>query len=96
MSGICPSGTEGTPALSNDNELKARLSRSARILRGWNWMGTISTRQAEAIEILTEEGRLLIRLCVKHPDEANKIGRYIVAYRRMIDGIEVRRLRATN
>ena len=71
-------------------DIDTRLSRSARRLRAWNWMGAISTRQPEVIAILNEEAHLLILLGPKHPHHARRIGNLIVAYRRLIEAMEQR------
>ena len=53
-------------------------------------MAVISTRQAEAVDILREEAKFLIQLGLEHPAHAARIGRLIVAYRRLIDAIDLR------
>ena len=76
--------------MSEETELNDRLRKSARTLRAWNWMAAISTRQAEAVAILRDEARFLIKLGLEHPKHARKIGRLIVAYNRLIEAIELR------
>ncbi|SEQ30146.1 hypothetical protein SAMN05428969_2628 [Devosia sp. YR412] len=73
-----------------DFDLDKRLRKSARMLRAWNWMAVISTRRAEAVHILREEAKWLIQLGLEHPRHARRIGRLIVAYRRLIEAIELR------
>ena len=75
--------------MATDSDINDRLRKSARKLRAWNWMAVISTRQAEAVEILREEAKFLIQLGLENPGHAVRIGRLIVAYRHLIDAIDL-------
>lgn len=52
--------------------------------------GAISIRQVEAISILREEARFLIEIGLQNPGQARRIGRLLVAHRKLIDEIELR------
>jgi len=74
--------------VSVDPDLDSRLQKSARMLRGWDWMTIVSTRRTEAVDILREEARFLVQLGLNNKPNALRIGRLIVAYRRLIDLLE--------
>ncbi|WEK05718.1 MAG: hypothetical protein P0Y65_05545 [Candidatus Devosia phytovorans] len=74
--------------MTQQYDLDDRLRQSARKLREWNWLAAISTRRAEAVVILRDEARFLIQLGLQHPTEARRIGRLIVAYRRLIEALD--------
>lgn len=74
------SGTGDANALS----LEERLRKSVKLLRGWRWMSRISNCPVDAIEVLTNEARFLVRLGTKHPEKARDVGKLIVAYERQI------------
>jgi hypothetical protein len=47
-------------------------------------MSLISTQREDAISILSQEAKFLVQMGPKHPEHAQKIGRLIVAYQRLI------------
>ena len=65
-------------------EIEERLQQSLKLLRAWGWMSSISERPDDAIKVLAEEARHLVRLGTQHPKRAREIGRLIVAYERLI------------
>ena len=71
-------------------DIDARIRTSARRLREWRWMQTISTDLQDLLIQLRAEAKELIALGVKHPDRAKKLGKLLVAYHRLM--IEVKDL----
>ncbi|WP_108459152.1 hypothetical protein [Devosia naphthalenivorans] len=70
----------------NDSEnLDDRLKESVRLLHAWGWMTEISTRPEEAVQVLSDEARFLVRLGPKHPERWRQIGKLIVAYNQLIE-----------
>ncbi|SDH20327.1 hypothetical protein SAMN04487974_13018 [Pelagibacterium luteolum] len=65
-----------------------RIRKALMLLRGWEWMCTISCRHQEAIAILTEEALSLLRLGKEHPSRAREIGAMIVQYERLITSLK--------
>lgn len=66
-------------------ELDERLKQSLRLLHAWGWMTEISTRPEEALQVLSEEARFLVRLGPQHPERWRQIGNLIVAYTQLIE-----------
>jgi hypothetical protein len=62
-----------------------RLKQSVRLLHAWAWMTEISTRPEEALQVLSEEARFLVRLGPQHPERWRQIGKMIVAYNKLIE-----------
>ena len=65
-------------------EIEERLQQSLKLLRAWGWMSSISERPDDAIKVLTEEARQLVKLGTQHPKRVREIGKLIVAYERLI------------
>jgi hypothetical protein len=63
----------------------ARLAQSVRLLHAWGWMSELSTRPEEAMQVLSEEARFLVKLGPQHPERWRQIGRLIVAYNKLIE-----------
>ena len=70
--------------MTTDFDIANRLEQSARLLRAWHWMSLVSDRPADAIAVLTDEARQLIRLGPLYPGKSRVIGRLIVAYQKLI------------
>ena len=66
-------------------DVDARLAQSLRLLHAWGWMSELSTRPEEALQVLTEEARYLVRLGPLHPQRWRQIGKLIVAYNKLIE-----------
>lgn len=69
------------------DDIDCRLLQSTRLLRGWKWMSLVSTARGEAIAILSQEAKFLVKLGPKCPQRAQQIGRLIVGYERMISAL---------
>lgn len=66
-------------------DLDERLLQSARLLHAWGWMSELSTRPEEAMQVLSEEARFLVRLGPMYPERWREIGKLIVAYNKLIE-----------
>jgi hypothetical protein len=71
--------------VDDSTDLDDRLRQSVRLLHAWGWMTEISTRPDEALQVLTEEARFLVRLGPQHPSRWRQIGKLIVAYNQLIE-----------
>ncbi len=71
--------------MDDSMNLDDRLRQSVRLLHAWGWMTEISTRPEEALQVLTEEARFLVRLGPQYPARWRQIGKLIVAYNRLIE-----------
>lgn len=73
--------------MSEEVDIDERLRQSAKMLRAWGWMTSLSSRPEEAVAVLTAEARALVILGTHHPKKVREIGRLIVAYERFITQI---------
>lgn len=71
--------------MDDSYNLDERLRQSVRLLHAWGWMTELSTRPEEALRVLSEEARFLVRLGPKYPQRWREIGKLIVAYNQLIE-----------
>lgn len=71
--------------MDDSDNLDDRLRQSVRLLHAWGWMTEISTRPEEALQVLSEEARFLVRLGPQYPKRWREIGKLIVAYNQLIE-----------
>jgi hypothetical protein len=69
----------------DSEDLNERLQQSVRLLHAWGWMTEISTRPEEALKVLSEEARFLVRLGPQYPKRWRTIGNLIVEYNKLIE-----------
>ncbi len=71
--------------MDDSTDVEDRLKQSVRLLNAWAWMTENSTRPEEAIQVLSEEARFLVRLGPQYPERWRRIGKLIVAYNKLIE-----------
>lgn len=76
--------------MEQGEDFDERLRKSARLLHAWAWMAELSTRPEEALHVLQEEARFLVRMGPQHPQRWREIGNLIVAYNKLIGGVRHR------
>lgn len=69
-------------------DIDVRLEHSVRLLKGWDWMSVISTHPDQAISVLSDEARSLVKLGPANPGRAREIGMLIVNYQRLISSLK--------